>query len=149
LWVPQGSGIDVEKLGMRALVDPAARKVAIANPAHAPYGRAAEAAIKHFGLYQEVQPKLVLGENIAQTAQFVQSGAADIGLIALSLALSGPMKEKGHFWAVPAETHPTLEQAGVILAWTKDPSAAGDLRAFVISKEGQTILERYGFVVPK
>jgi molybdate transport system substrate-binding protein len=149
LWVPESSSIDVQKLGMKALVDDAAHKVAIANPEHAPYGRAAEAAMKTAGLYEQVKPRLVLGENIAQTAQFVQSGAADIGILALALALSGPMKDKGRYWEVPADSYPTLEQEGVILGAAKDRAAAGEFRAFVMSAEGRAVLERYGFVVPR
>jgi molybdate transport system substrate-binding protein len=149
VWVPATSSIDVEHLGLRAVLDPAARKVAIANPEHAPYGRAAEAALKKEGIYDAVQPKLVLGENIAQAAQFVQTGAADVGIIALSLALSGPMKDKGRYWSVPLDSYPTLEQAGVILAWAKDVAAAEEVRTFVMSPEGRSILGRYGFVVPR
>src|SRR5262249_16120402 len=86
VWVPKASPLDVEKLGIEALADPSVRKISSANPAHAPYGRAAEAAMKKLGVYEAVQERLVLGENIAQTAQFVESGAADVGVIALSLA---------------------------------------------------------------
>jgi molybdate transport system substrate-binding protein len=146
VWVPDDSPVDVQKLGLRALLDPAVHKVAIANPEHAPYGRAAEAALKKAGIYQEVRPKLVLGENIAQTAQFVQTGAADAGLIALALALSGPMKDKGRYFEVRAASDPALEQAGVILVWAKD--GASEVRAFVMSREGQSILARYGFTTP-
>ncbi len=95
IWVPKNSPIDVQKLGMRALLDPSVHKIAIANPEHAPYGRAAVAAMKKLGVYDQVADKLVLGENIAQTAQFVESRAADIGLIALSLAVSPKMKSAG------------------------------------------------------
>jgi molybdate transport system substrate-binding protein len=149
VWVPEDSSIDIQRLGLRATLDPAVRKVAIANPEHAPYGRAAEAALKKEGIYDEVRPKLVLGENIAQAAQFVQTGAADVGILALSLALSDPMKSKGRYWEVPLDSYPTLEQAGVILAWAKDAAACQEVRAFVISREGRSILKRYGFVVPE
>jgi molybdate transport system substrate-binding protein len=148
VWVPSSSALDVQKLGLRALLDPTVRKIAIAHPEHAPYGRAAEAAFKKAGIYDEVRPKLVLGENIAQTAQFVQTGAADVGLIALALALSGPMKDKGRYWEVPADSYPTLEQAGVILEWARDAQAAAEVRAFIMSAEGRSILARYGFTVP-
>src|SRR4029077_6100604 len=94
-WVPNSSPLDLETLGIRAVADPSVRKVAIANPQHAPYGRAAEAALKTLGAYDAVKDRLVFGENIAQAAQFVESGAADVGLIALSLALSPAMKDKG------------------------------------------------------
>ena len=95
VWVPRASGIELERLGMQALADPSVRKIAIANPKHAPYGRAAEATMKTLGVYEAVRERLVYGENIAQTAQFVQTGAADIGMVALSLAVAPALKEAG------------------------------------------------------
>jgi molybdate transport system substrate-binding protein len=93
VWVPQSSPVDVQKFGVKALLDPSIKKVTIANPKHAPYGRAAEAALKSLGVYEDLKDKLVLGENIAQAAQFVQSGSADAGVIAMSLALAPPMRD--------------------------------------------------------
>jgi molybdate transport system substrate-binding protein len=148
VWVPQDSPIDVESLGIESLTHSSVKKIAIANPVHAPYGRAAEAALKTLGLYDRVQDKLVLGENITQTAQFVDSGAADIGLIALSLAVAPQMKDKGRYWLVPVDSHPVLEQGGVILAWAKDVEATGQFQAFVTGDVGRAILKRYGFVLP-
>src|SRR4030095_17026402 len=95
LWGPKNSSIDVRTLGMKALLQPQARRIAIANPDHAPYGRAAVSAMEKGGVYTGATSKLVLGENISQTAQFVQSGSADIGVIALSLALTDTMKSAG------------------------------------------------------
>lgn len=147
LWVPRGSPAEVERDGLAALRERAVRRVAIANPRHAPYGRAAEAALRHYGLYEHVQPKLVLGENVAQAAQFTQSGAADAGLIALSLALAPTLREQGRYWTVPEEAHPPLEQAGVILSWARDPAAARAFCAFLPSAEARLVLERYGFAL--
>ena len=98
VWVPAGSPLDPAT----ALRDPRVKHVAIANPQHAPYGRAAQAALRSLGLYQSVEPKLVLGENIAQTLQFVESGAADAGIVALSLALAPPVRARGRYWEIPA-----------------------------------------------
>ena len=120
VWTPKDSAIDVQKLGIKALLDPAAKKIAIANPKHAPYGRAAEAALKNLKILDQVKDKLVLGENVAQTAQYVESGAADIGIIALSLAKSSALKDKGKYWEVPLENYPRMDQGGVILSWAKD-----------------------------
>ena len=92
LWVPNDSPLDLEKLGMRALLDTTIKKIAIANPQHAPYGRAAEAALRHDGIYDQIAAELVLGENVSQAAQFVESGNAQAGLIALSHALAPAMK---------------------------------------------------------
>ena len=147
LWVPKASPIPLETLGLQALLHPAAKKVAIANPRHVPYGRAAEAALTKTGLLAAVTPRLVFGENIAQTAQFVQTGAADIGLIALSLALSPPLVATGRHWPVPEATYPPLDQGGVVLNRARDRAAALAFRAFLQSPAGVTILRRHGFQV--
>jgi molybdate transport system substrate-binding protein len=148
VWTRRDSPLDVEKLGMRALLDPAVRKIAIANPKHAPYGRAAEAALKKLGVYDQVRDRLVLGENVAQAAQFVETGAADAGVIALSLALAPTMRDRGRYWEVPLDAYPRLEQGGVILSWARDRAAADTLRAFVLGAAGKAVLRRYGFFLP-
>lgn len=145
LWVPKGSPIPLETLGMKALLHPAARKVAIANPRHAPYGRAAEGALAHQGLLEAVKPRLVFGENIAQAAQFVQTGAADIGILALSLAKTPAMASTGTMWDVPPDSHPPLDQGGVILNHARHRAAALAFRDFMRSPEGRGILRKYGF----
>jgi molybdate transport system substrate-binding protein len=148
LWVRLASSIAVETLGIQALLDPAVRKIAVANPIHAPYGRAAEAAMKKLGVFEKVQDRLVYGENISQTAQFVQSGAAEIGMISHSLAVAPALRDKGRYWEVPTDAYPPLEQGGVILSWAEDRAAADALRGFVLAEEGRTILSRYGLRPP-
>ena len=148
VWVPKSSSLDVAKLGIQALTDASVRKVSIANPEHAPYGRAAEAAMKSLGVYDEVKDRLVLGESISQAAQFVESGAADVGILAISLAMAPAMRDKGSYWIVPADSYPRLEQGGVILSWAKDRAAAEEFRSFVIEKRGREILVRFGFRAP-
>jgi molybdate transport system substrate-binding protein len=148
VWVPKDSPVEVERLGARALLEERVRKVAIANPKHAPYGRAAEAALKKLGVYEQVEGKLVLGENVAQAAQFVQTGTADAGVFALSLALSPAMQGKGRYWEVPQDAFPRLEQGGVILSWARDRQAAEALRDFLSGEKGKAVLKRYGFVLP-
>jgi len=133
VWVPASSTLDPAT----ALRSDALKHLAIANPQHAPYGRAAEAALRHMGIYDAVKPKLVLGENISQTLQFVESGAAEAGIVALSLATRG-----GRYWTIPPEAYPRLEQGGVIL---KDSPAARAFRDFLLSDEGRRILKQYGF----
>ena len=145
LWVPKTSPIPVETLGMKALLHPAARKVAMANPRYAPYGKAAEAALLKLGLLEALQPHLVLGDNIAQTAQFVQSGAADIGILALSLAMAPVMQASGRYVEVPLDAYPPLEQGGVIPNHSQNRADAQAFRAFLLSPEGLAILRRYGF----
>ena len=149
VWVPKDSPLPVEKLGMKALLEPAAKRIAIANPQHAPYGRAAEAALKSQGVYDAVKDKLVLGENIAQTAQFVQSGAAEAGLIALALAHAPAMRGEGRFWEVPLEAYPRMEQGGAILERAKAPELARRFRDHLLGPEGTVLLKRHGFSLPK
>lgn len=148
IWVPADSPIDVAALKADALKHPAARKVAIANPLHAPYGRAAEAALKNLGLYEHVKDRLVLGENIAQTAQFVGSGNADIGMIAMSLALAPPLRNRGRYWEIPLAHYPKLEQGGCIMASSRSKDAARNLRSFLLGSRGHATLKRYGFYLP-
>ncbi len=148
VWVPKGSPIDVGALGMKALQHPSVKKIAIANPKHAPYGRAAVAAMEHFKVYEAVKDKLVLGENISQTAQFVQTGGADIGIIALSLAVAPAVKETGLFWEVPPEAYPRLEQGAVILNKAKDLKTARVFLDYVRGPEGRGVFARYGFLIP-
>lgn len=135
LWTSKS--IDVKK-GLQILKDANVKKIAIANPEHAPYGKAAKEALGKAGLYEAVQSKLVLGDSISQTAQFAQTGAADVGLIALALARSPQMKGK---YEIVKEATP-LTQAGVVL--TKNETAK-QFADFVISPEGQKILRNFGF----
>jgi molybdate transport system substrate-binding protein len=143
IWVPKNSPIDVEKLGMQSLLDKSVRKIAIANPEHAPYGRAAVEAMEKASVYAQVKSKIVLGESISQAAQFVQSGAADIGIIAISLAASDPMKQSGRYWLVPDSMHQPLEQAAVLVKGAS--LAARSFYEWLRSPEASTILRRFGF----
>jgi molybdate transport system substrate-binding protein len=145
VWVPRTSPIEVERLGMQALLSPSVRRIAIANPRHAPYGRAAEAAMKSLGVYDQVKGRLVLGDSVMQTAQFIESGGAEVGIISHSLALAPRLREKGRFWEVPIDAYPRREQGGVILSWAQDRPAADALRDFVLGEGGRAILRRHGF----
>jgi len=145
VWVPKGSPIDVTSLGINALQHPSVKKIAIANPKHAPYGRAAVAAMERYKVYDAVKDKLVLGENISQTAQFIQTGGADVGIIALSLAVAPAMKETGTYWEVPPETYPRLEQGAVVLKAAKDVKNARAFLDFIKGPAGVAVLKRYGF----
>src|SRR5580658_9600009 len=143
VWAPQQSPLDLAHLQIHALEADSVKHIAIANPQHAPYGRAAEAAMRSAGIYDRVAPKLVLGENIAQTMQFVQSGAADIGIVALALAPSA--RTQGRYWEVPLDAYPKIEQAGVILTHARNPAAARDFRAYLQSAGARARLKEYGF----
>jgi len=149
VWAPASSSIDIERLGLQALTAAPVAHVSIANPDHAPYGRAAIAAMRSAGVYDRVRPKLVFGENVAQALQFAQTGAADAGVVALSLVKSPALDGRGRLFEVPADTYPRMEQGGAILKWAADPESARALRAFVLSEEGRAILKRYGFYLPE
>lgn len=147
LWAPKQSPVEVSK-GLTVLRDAAVRKIAIANPKHAPYGRAAVAAMEQSQVYAEVKDRLVLGENISQAAQFIESGACDVGIIALSLAMAPAMKSAGSYWLIPAEAHPPLEQGAVIMKQSKQQDAARHFLQFMESPQGQEVMTRYGFTLP-
>lgn len=143
LWVPNRSSLNLGRLGMQALLDSSVRKIAIANPEHAPYGRAAVAAMEHAKVYGSLKSKLVLGENISQAAQFVQSGAADIGLIAVSIASSDPMRKAGRYWLVPTDTYPRLDQGAVLLK--RGGPAARQFHDWLKGTVAKQVFRKYGF----
>src|SRR5438876_9233727 len=143
LWIPNRTPLNLNKLGMTSLLNDSMKKIAIANPAHAPYGRAAAAAMEYAKLYDRVKGKLVLGENISQAAQFLQSGAADAGIIALSLAVSGPMQKAGRYWLIPSETYPRLEQGAELLK--RAGSAGRAFHEWLRGPGARRIFEKHGF----
>lgn len=147
LWVPNESKIDLNS-GIKVLLDPSVKKIAIANPQHAPYGQAAVAAVQKENIYDKVKDKLVLGENISQTASFVASGSADIGIVALSLVVSPNLKDKGRYVEVPSSEYPPIQQACVILRASKNKDAAQQFLAFVRTAAIADVLKKYGFDVP-
>jgi molybdate transport system substrate-binding protein len=148
IWTPADAKVDVTKLGWKALVDRSVEKIAIANPEHAPYGHAAVAALEKAGIYTSVKAKLVYGENISQAAQFVQSGNAQAGIVALSLAVSPAMRD-GKRWEIPPEMYPVLEQGAMVLKGAKNKEAARAFLEFVKSAAGRSILSKYGFEFPE
>lgn len=141
--------IDPNTAGMQSLLDKKVAKIAIANPEHAPYGRRAVEAMKKANLYEQVSPKLVFGENISQAAQFVTTGAADAGIVALSLALSPAMKSQGKYFLIPESSHQPLDQAVVILKRAEANADARAFQDFVLSARGKAILSYFGFSEPK
>jgi molybdate transport system substrate-binding protein len=148
LWVPNESKVDLNA-GLKTLLDPAIIKIAIANPEHAPYGQAAVAAMQKEGVYDKVSDRFVLGENISQTASFVVSGSADVGIVALSLALSPNMKDHGRYVEIPAADYPPIRQACIVLKSSKNKEVARQFVAFFKTAETQDLLRSYGFDVPK
>jgi len=149
VWVPKDSPIPVETLGIQALLHPSVRKIAIANPRHAPYGRAAEDAMKSLEVYEKIKDRLVYGDSVIQAAHFVETGAADIGIIGHSLAQAPVMRDKGRSWRIPLRNFPRREQGGVIMNWAQDRAAAETFRSYVLGDKGKAILSRYGFWLPE
>ncbi len=137
-------------LSMHTLTDNSIRKIAIANPKHAPYGERAVEALQHYQIYESAKNKLVFGENISQTAQFVASGAADIGVVALSLVLSPNMKRiNANYFLIPEESHTPLLQAAVITRHGRDKALAFEFLEFVKKPQSQEILLHFGFSKPQ
>jgi molybdate transport system substrate-binding protein len=149
LWAPKDSPLDVEHKGINVLLDPSVSKISIANPQHAPYGRAAMAALKHYGLDEKVAGKLVMGENVAQAAQFVESENAQVGFVALAHAIAPSMQGKGKYWIVPADSYPALDQGVVLLSHSQHRQDAQAFLEYIKSPEAAAVLKRYGFTLPQ
>ena len=147
LWTRHGSGVEVQK-GLEALSSAGVRRVAIANPAHAPYGRAAVAALQGVRIYDQVRTKLVLGENVSQAAQFVQSGNADAGIIPLSLASSPALTAAGQYAAISASLYPPIEQAAVVVRASQHKDAARAFLAYLKRADVVKALAAAGFGPP-
>jgi molybdate transport system substrate-binding protein len=145
LWSSQR---DASQMILADLTDPAIKRIAIANPKHAPYGKRAVEALKQSGLWDKVEPKLVYGENIAQTAQFVQTGNAQVGIIALALALSPELASKGGYWLIPDELHAPLEQGFIITKRAENNGLASKFAIYMESKAARAVMARYGFALP-
>ncbi|TSE20821.1 Molybdate-binding periplasmic protein [Tepidimonas alkaliphilus] len=150
IMVPKGSPLKADgelKDLAAALKDGRLRKFAIAAPDHAPYGKRAKEALQHVGIWEAIQPKLVYGENIAQTAQFATSGSTEGGIIALSLAKAPQVAALGDFALIPESWHQPLAQRMVLM---KDaPQAVRQFYDFLATPEAQAIMVRYGFAMPK
>jgi molybdate transport system substrate-binding protein len=147
LWVRNDSQADISR-GLKSLTGEGIKKIAIANPQHAPYGQAAVAAMKAENVYDKVAARLVMGENISQTASFAISGSADAGIVALSLAVSPNMKDKGRYVEIPASDYPPIEQACVILKASSHKATARSFLEFFKAPVNADLLRSYGFAVP-
>lgn len=142
LWTRADGPLEIETLS--DLTDPRVKRIAIANPDHAPYGRAAKEALESAGLWQELQPKIVLAENVLQALQFADSGNADVAFVARSLSVQG----EGRWALVPAELHTPIEQTLAVIASAPQAAWGRRFAEFVNGPEGRPILDRYGFELP-
>jgi molybdate transport system substrate-binding protein len=145
LW---SASLDATKLTLASLTDAKIARIAIANPKHAPYGKRAEDALRASGLWEKVESKLVYGENIAHTAQLVQTGNAQVGIIALALAVSPELANKGGYWLIPDTLHEPLEQGFIITKHAEGVTLAGRFADYMGSKPARAVMTKYGFVLP-
>lgn len=145
LW---SATMEANKMSLDSLTSSKISHIAIANPKHAPYGKRAEEALRASRLWERVEPKLVYGENIAHTAQFVQTGNAQVGIIALSLALNPALANKGGYWLIPDTLHAPLEQAFIITKRAQGNDLAKKFADYMRSSATRTIMTKYGFVLP-
>lgn len=145
LW---SSSLDVSK-GLAVLTENPRARVAIANPSHAPYGKRALETLRHYGLFDKAQAQLIYGENISQAAQFCLTGNAQIGILALSLALAPNMQNNGSYYLIDDASHNPLLQGFVILKQAKNKPLAHDFAKYLSSPQAITLFEKYGFVLPE
>jgi molybdate transport system substrate-binding protein len=139
IWTSNESPIKIEKLADLAHAN--VKRVAIANPEHAPYGMAARQALEAVGLWATIRPKLVYGENVRQTLQYAQTGNVEVAIVALSLT-----PQAGGQWVlIPEELHKPIDQALVVMKDAKNRAAAIAFTDFIFSDQGQAIMKRYGF----
>ena len=136
---------DARALRLQDLADPALGRIAIANPRHAPYGKRAEEALRAAGVWEAVQPRLVQGENIAQAFQFVATGNAQLGFVALSQVMADGKLTSGSAWQVPASLHDPIRQDAVLLTPGKDSTAAAALLAYLRGDKARAIIRSYGY----
>ena len=148
LWARRDTKIDLSR-GLASLTDARVRHVAMANPKYAPYGRAALAALRSARLYDTLQPKLVMGESLAQAAQLVESGNADVGLLSRSLVLGPALKAEGTYVDVPSSSYPPIDQAAIIVKTSREPALARAFITFLGRGEAGRHLERFGFALPR
>lgn len=145
LW---STRLDATKMTLEGLADPKIARIAIANPKHAPYGKRAKEALSASGVWEKVEPRLAYGENIAHTAQFVQTGNAEVGIIALALAVNPELAAKGGYWLIPDNLHEPLEQGFIITKRAEGSALAKRFADYMGSKPVRSVMTRYGFTLP-
>ena len=144
LWARTDRGLDLTR-GLSILMDPRIRRIAVANPEHAPYGRAAVEALRRAGVYDRVRARLVFGENVSQAAQFAQTGNADVALTALSLTLTPAMRSTGHGVEIAPAEYPPIRQTGVVVARSPHTELGRQFLAFLTQPDVAALLSDSGF----
>lgn len=145
LW---STSMDATKMTLESLTDPKITRIALPNPAHAPYGKRAEEALRAMGLWDRLKPKFVYGEDMIQTTQFVQTANAQVGIISLSFALNPVLSNMGGYKLIPDKLHHPLDQAYVITKLGSKKPLAKTFAEYMSSKPVRAIMIKYGFVLP-
>jgi len=146
LWTRADSPLQIASLA--DLTRPEVRRIAIANPDHAPYGVAARQAMQTAGIWEAVQPKLVLGDNVRQTLQYAETGNVDVAIVALSLSMPATGGTSGRWTLIPQELYPPIDQALAVIKDTKHEVAARAFATFVNGPQGRQIMRKYGLILP-
>lgn len=142
LWLPKESNLHVDKI--EDLTLPEVKRIAIANPEHAPYGKAALEALQKTGIWESIKSKVVYGENIRQTMQFAQTGNVEVAIVALSLA----RQSDGHWFLIPEELHNPLDQGLAVIKGTRNEKGAREFADFITGPRGREVLATFGFTFP-
>ncbi len=142
LWLREDSPLEIERV--EELTNPEIKRIAIANPDHAPYGIAAREALQSVGIWDRIQPKLVLGENVRQTLQYAETGNVDVAIVALSLAVVVP----GQYELIPEELHEPLDQMLTVIEGSPHAEEARQFAEFINGKQGRPLMQQYGFSLP-
>lgn len=141
-WQRQDSPIEIKSL--RDLVNPSIKRIAIANPATAPYGIAAREALQSAGVWEQLQPKIILGENITQAQQYVETGNVDVAIV----ALANTINKSGKWTAIDSKIHQPLEQMLAIPKNTPHPKEAKQFADLIVSQQGRALIQKYGYLLP-
>lgn len=141
--------LPVDQKGLALLKDPGIKKIAVANPATAPYGGRTIELMKKIQVYEVLRKKIVVADNISQAAQFAFTGNTEIGFIAMSLALTPEMKGKGHYYVIPQHLYEPIEQSCVLIKRLRHNAEAARFKAYVLSPETKSIWEKWGYSVPE
>lgn len=142
MWTTADSPLQIRTIG--DLVSPEVKRIAIANPDHAPYGLAAQQALQKAGIWEVVKPKLVYADNIRQTLQYAETGNVDVAIVALSLS----QQSKGRWMLIPEEMHQPIDQGLAVIKGTRNETAARAFASFITGPRGREILRKYGFAFP-
>jgi len=149
IWLPKESKLDLQKLQMNVLLDPTVKKVAIPDPSLVPPGQAALEALRHFKLEEQIQTKIFLSGTSWMAARYVESGAAEVAIIPLSLAAAPAMQAVGRYWEIPRSAYPLIEVSSVLLSDARSRNAARAFLLYLNSKAGRDLMHLYGFLPPR